>query len=312
MVRGHLPFGKNLKTELRQMSGVSPGYEQFWSGRQQASYQDRPMSDLESAQIPSRASSPELTDGQISVALDSDLLSLIDNITQENSRTSTTTTTQTYTTSSDPSFFGGDMLESDSSAQLGFRQSKSFDQKFSFSPRSSSTGYRKNSNMNLLEPMNEDSEASSSSPGAYRYQAPFGVRPPTIMSRATSVGSDVKPLPQVLHALDNESDDCIVVVRRITRLGFKSNRIIKSRFEQMGWDVKNVVLLPSRSRPINSGNTAPVARPSSMGFVVFGTARSAADCLAKGSVTVDGVDVLIQPFSRQYKPSSDIQPRESS
>ncbi len=122
----------------------------------------------------------------------------------------------------------------------------------------------------------------------------------------SSAGDD--PLPQVLHALDGEEDERIVVVRRITKLGFKSSRIIKTKFQEFGWVVKNVVLLPSRSRLFSQGNAPPNitlghSRPSSMGFVVLASEKSAKECLAVGSIDIEGVNVLIQPFVREYRPS---------
>lgn len=126
---------------------------------------------------------------------------------------------------------------------------------------------------------------------------------------ASSAGDD--SLPQVLHALDGEDDSRIVVVRRITKLGFKSGRIIKNKFQEFGWVVKTVVLLPSRSRltpqDLAGGAIVPIGhlRPSSMGFVVFASEKAAKECLAVGSVNIDGVHVIIQPFMRQYKPTRD-------
>ena len=203
-----------------------------------------------------------LTDGEISIALDSDLLFLIDNITQELARTSTTT--------SEVSPFSN--LEGlwlpDASPMNG-----------AFAP----------------------SAAGKSPQWPDRRQQPHNAAPKQALSPIMSTASEADPLPQVLHALDSEPDACIVVVRRITRLGFKSNRILKTRFEQLGWRVKNVVLLPSRARGLDQGPAH--ARPSSMGFVVFETPKAAAECLAKGTVKVEGVDVLIQQFTRQYKPT---------
>jgi hypothetical protein len=157
---------------------------------------------------------------------------------------------------------------------------------------------------------NGANEQPWSRPPVYR-----GPRSPPTVALAKSPPPQAvteEPLPQVLHALDDEDDARIVVVRRITKLGFKSNRMIKTKFERLGWGVKNVVLLPSRARSIypDGSHTAPNgvsqshARPSSMGFVVFKTIQAANECIKRGTVNVDGIDVLVQPFVRQYKPSS--------
>lgn len=271
-------------------------------------------SDRKLGQIPARFASPELTDGQLSVALDSDLLSLIDNITQELSRTSTTATARTLTSASDRGslFMGAFESKTHSNeAPQPWVKSGSFGYNFPRAVRSTSTNHSKGDPQAWAthlssDPIQED-KVSVVSP---LFLSPLSV------SRTTTEG-DVEPLPQVLHALDDKDDRCIVVVRRITRLGFKSNRIIKNCFEKLGWGVENVVLLPSRSRPVGPGhvpvpNASPHARPSSMGFVVFSNPASSAQALAMGSVNIDGVDVLIQPFVRQYKPSVNIDVRQTS
>jgi hypothetical protein len=306
----HLFYGLTEKIVGSALSGVimsnevPPGYDQFWtSSAPQLNLNSLLEPETKPGQPPARVLSPELSDGQISITLDSDLMSLLDNITQELSRTSTAATARTLTSGSE----GGSKL---------FDHSASFNDQFGyyavpaasnpFAVRTTSAVHSKPSFLSLLEPTIEEPF-----PGAPGFPQPYGARSrmsrPSLQrpvaSRTVTSSSDVDPLPQVLHALDDEPDDCIVVVRRITRLGFKSNRIIKTRFEQLGWDVKNVVLLPSRSRPADGGMDAPHARPSSMGFVVFSSTKSALECLARGAINVDGVEVLVQPFTRQYKPS---------
>ncbi len=227
-----------------------------------------------------RPLSPELTEGQISIALDKDLLSLIDNITLEISRASTVSSksNRTYSGSSDDIF---EYLSSLSPIPIdhGLEVLQGVS---SLNPVPRYTSVAETRTLQLT-----GSDSTS----------------PRFLRSASSTSND--PLPQVLHALDGEHDDCIVVVRRITRLGFKSNRIIKSRFEQMNWEIKNVVLLPSRSRSSNGeeSSVAPHARPSSMGFVVFRNSKAAADALSLGIIMIDGVEVLIKPFTRQYKPT---------
>ena len=292
-------------------SEIPPGYDQFWtSSTPKLNLDSLLAAEAKPGAQPPRGMTPELSDGQISIALDSDLMSLLDNITQELSRTTTAATARTITSGSE----GGSRL---------FEHSSSFNDQFGtygaqpaqtsagnqFAVRSSSTVHSKPSFLSLLEPTLEEpgTEASVFPPLYPSKDIPSRLSRPSIPrslpTRTVTTSSEVDPLPQVLHALDSEPDDCIVVVRRITRLGFKSNRIIKARFEQLGWDVKNVVLLPSRSRPADGGVDAPHARPSSMGFVVFSKASCADESLTRGSVIVDGVEVLIQPFTRQYKPT---------
>ncbi len=286
-----------------------------------------------------------VTDGQMSVALDKDLLDLIDSITQELSRTSTTTTARTATSvSSGGSFMN---LDFDNIPSVTDQRFNSYGSQIlqpggiSRARSTFSAGGRGSSSFISEVPVIEESPQEDSSPVGYTSQksappdlfsgsAPqVASRPPvyrgprspqavvptspsSVPSTASAAADD--PLPQVLHALDDEDDDRIVVVRRITKLGFKSNRTIKTKFTQLGWEVKNVVLLPSRSRSVYSDggslspgsgvNSVSHARPSSMGFVVFKTRQAALDCISRGTINVEGVDVLVQPFVRQYKPTS--------
>jgi len=135
--------------------------------------------------------------------------------------------------------------------------------------------------------------------------------PSSSMTRSTvstvSIADD--PLPQVLHALDSEADDCIVVVRKITRLGFKAPRLIKSYCHTKGWNIKSIVLLPSRSRNFNEVHSSFVAgtshsRPSSMGFVVFRNPESAREFAATTNHNINGIGFTASRFSRQYKPTT--------
>lgn len=308
-------------------------YDAFWrqaSGSSQATA--NPSSDLKNESKQARTPPTEgISDGQMSVALDKDLMELIDNISQELSRTSTTSTSRTATTVS----------PGNSYLNLDFGQGPNITgQRFnSYGSQTMPSRTAKSGNggsslfLGEFDVIEESPNEHISSVG-YKSQksAPNGFiapRPPVYkgprspqtaiptspnsvpLSKSTLVDD---PLPQVLHALDDEDDDRIVVVRRITKLGFKSNRTIKTKFNDLGWEVKNVVLLPSRSRSVFSpegGNTSPGsslshARPSSMGFVVFKTKQAALDCLERGTISIEGVDVLVQPFVRQYKPTSPI------
>jgi hypothetical protein len=303
---------------------VPPGYEQFWN--EAALVQVLNLSiDMESS-IPvapkkARTPSPELSDGQISIALEGDLLRLIENITEELSRTTTGATS-----------IGSSVLEVSPTSSGGMQEKSEFPPRASslpvtvssgVPPRSSTGQSSRKAFVTSLGPTFEDTlETAISFPpiaplrsGRYLQNGSISRmtsnRTDSTGSRTLSTASDVEPLPQVLHALDDEPDDCVIVVRRITRLGFKSNRIIKVRLEQMGWEVRNVVLLPSRSRPMDGSVSGgiPHARPSSMGFVVFAKPQHAKECLSLGHIDVEGIEVLVQPFTRQYKPTT---ARESS
>ena len=296
---------------------IPPGYEAFWT--KSDLYQPLPLdfgSEKSAGQPRARTPSPQLTDGQISIALDSGLMQLIENISLELSRTSTTVASNTSSLILEDCRSSGGVDQRKShfpSRTTSFNDRSSLvGAQSSISPRSSMIHNSGSSSFGAVDAHSHNAAPTvpSFSPAA---TVPVQSPPRFIQARAESTSSrtltsatDVEPLPQVLHVLDREPDECIVVVRRITRLGFKSFRIIKNRFEQMGWDVRNVVLLPSRSRPAEGSplGTLPHARPSSMGFVVFANPKQASECLSLGSIDVEGIEVLVQRFTRQYKPTN--------
>jgi len=307
---------------------VPPGYEQFWTQSESSIISGGFKESAKPASgLSARTLSPELSDGQISVALDSGLMQLIENITQELSRSTTGATslvdallidnsrTSTLAGTKYSEFPPRAVTLNNSTGHRGVlpgvppRSSTGYNNRPSFAS-SSGTTYADSTLLSMTFPPKAPIRGGRHIPLHAVSRFTSG-RSESTTSRSQSAASDMEPLPQVLHALDNEPDKCIVVVRRITRLGFKSNRIIKTRFEQMGWDIRNVVLLPSRSRPAEGspGGAVPHARPSSMGFVVFINAQQASECLTLGSIDVEGIEVLVQPFTRQYKPSN---PRDTS
>lgn len=286
----------------------------------------RDIPECKACMIPdsSRSSSPELTDGQISIALDRDLLSLLDGYTQGASRTSTTVSRDLPVSwSASPvshsrrapivgSQFADRKVSSDSMSSIAPDQSRlrgPMTDRRNLIDRGASRGHASESAIHNVSSVRNGILTSSGDVRRIPFTSPRNSSVSASLScqrsRDSSSSLFVDPLPQVLHVLDNELDDSIVVVRRITRLGFKSNKILKARFEQLGWEIKTVVLLPSRSRPADTSDIAtPHARPSSMGFVVFKTRAAASDCISRGSLDVNGVEILLQPFVRQYKPSA--------
>jgi len=253
-----------------------------------------------------------LSDGQMAVALDKDLLDLIESINNELSRTTTNATDRVSPSGS----ARGSFIDLDNDSAPKTQSNSIFLGRPSSSFRLDVPAIPEGYNEDGLSPnsINSDirngiAEENWSRPPVYKGPKAAlrsGIAP------APTITTD-EPLPQVLHALDDEDDDRIVVVRRITKLGFKSNRIIKASFNRLGWEIKNVILLPSRARSIYSDSTqipknhisVSHARPSSMGFVVFRTKKAADECIKRRTVNVDGIEVLVQPFVRQYRPSAD-------
>ena len=275
-----------------------------------------------------RSRGNELTDGQISVALNKDLLALIDDITHELAKTGvhgieaggngiplppTVREWGRPRISTNSSISGSTVArtQSGNSSMHGSMRGISPAHRAISPARANSPGHR------LPKPDLTFVHTSGFPPGLSLFSAlPITEESssPIIREsdRASLSGSPrhlarqqsgQEPLPQVLHLLDDEDDSCIVVVRRITKLGFRSNKLIKQALTSMGLNVKNVVLLPSRSKGAGDSPTAGSshARPSSMGFVVFGNSRHAQECLERKTLSVEGVEVLVQAFTRQYK-----------
>ena len=101
-------------------------------------------------------------------------------------------------------------------------------------------------------------------------------------------------LTGLLSILEEDEESCILTVRKIHRLGFKSARALRRHFGQFG-QVDKILLLPSRPK---GDDCKP--RPASMGFVVFGS-RNAVDAALNMSEhqIVQGWPVQVQRFLRK-------------
>lgn len=85
-------------------------------------------------------------------------------------------------------------------------------------------------------------------------------------------------LPDIFDMLSVEDPQCVVCVRRIHKLGFKSVKYIRQFFNLFG-TIRRVIVLPSRQKDISDkltpmGLPSPV-RPSSMCFLVMDSRDSA-------------------------------------
>merc|ERR1719235_2253874 len=72
-----------------------------------------------------------------------------------------------------------------------------------------------------------------------------------------------------LSTLQNEDPLCILIVRRINRLGFESDEALKEYFTKLG-GVRHVLVAHSRVKPSVKRPVARV-RPAGIGFVVMAT-----------------------------------------
>jgi len=113
-----------------------------------------------------------------------------------------------------------------------------------------------------------------------------------------------------LQQLVDEDPDCLFVVRRISKLGFKACRKLKRHFASYGAVVKVLVAHSTARQPGDVGGD-PRRRPSSLGFVHMGSAEAVRAILALGQEQeVEGVVIRVQRFERQPAPGDDLELEE--
>lgn len=113
-------------------------------------------------------------------------------------------------------------------------------------------------------------------------------------SESTCGSAESVKLAGVLGMLDNEDDSCILIVRRISKLGFAAHNALGAFFSGFG-PVKRVMLLPSRGK----GDTRN--RPASMGFVVMANSSDCTKVIQSGHFKVLDVDIQVQKFVRNTR-----------
>lgn len=109
----------------------------------------------------------------------------------------------------------------------------------------------------------------------------------------------IQTLSTSLQMLSEEDPACLLIVRRINRMGFKATRILKKHFSQHG-PVVRVLLAHSTVRQNADLQGYSRRRPSSLGFVQMALASSVTTILGLGAEQeVDGVVIRVQKFERQ-------------
>ena len=105
-------------------------------------------------------------------------------------------------------------------------------------------------------------------------------------------------LLEALRIRSPEDELRVVTVRKVHKLGFKSQMFLKQYFSRYG-SVEDVVLLPMRSRPKPMADgTVRGNRPSSMGFVVMSSAHAAREALKMPLQEIRGWPIEVRPFIR--------------
>mmetsp|Transcript_70693 Transcript_70693/g.122395 ORF Transcript_70693/g.122395 Transcript_70693/m.122395 type:complete len:414 (-) Transcript_70693:106-1347(-) len=108
----------------------------------------------------------------------------------------------------------------------------------------------------------------------------------------------MQTLSSSLQLLSHEDPDCLLIVRRINKLGFKAVRTLKRHFSVHG-QVMKVLLAHSTVRQHGAPQCHARRRPSSLGFVQMATAEGAQKVFALGDEQeVEGVQIRVQRFER--------------
>ena len=123
---------------------------------------------------------------------------------------------------------------------------------------------------------------------------------PSTVSEDQSDGED-SPRLNLLQALNikTPADEAkVITVRKVHKLGFRSQIILRRFFSKFG-HVEDVVLLPMRARPKpGADGIIRGARPSSMGFVVMSAASAAQVALRTPLQEINGWPVEVRAFVR--------------
>ncbi|CAK0817264.1 unnamed protein product, partial [Prorocentrum cordatum] len=113
-------------------------------------------------------------------------------------------------------------------------------------------------------------------------------------------------LSSSLHVLSSEDPDCIIIVRRINKLGFKAVRKLRQHFSSYGTVVR--MLVAHSTVNLRSGDQAIRQRPSSLGFLHMSAPDAAQAILALGpEQEVDGVTIRVQRFERSSYERQDLE-----
>eukprot|EP00746_Dinoflagellata_sp_MGD_P076758 gnl/MRDRNA2_/MRDRNA2_30878_c0_seq1.p1 gnl/MRDRNA2_/MRDRNA2_30878_c0~~gnl/MRDRNA2_/MRDRNA2_30878_c0_seq1.p1 ORF type:complete len:302 (-),score=54.20 gnl/MRDRNA2_/MRDRNA2_30878_c0_seq1:81-986(-) len=97
-----------------------------------------------------------------------------------------------------------------------------------------------------------------------------------------------------LSTLQNEDSMCVLIVRRINRLGFESDEALKEYFTKLG-NVRHVLVAHSRVKPSVKRPVARV-RPAGIGFVVMETQEETNTVLAQKEHVIRNVSVQVHRY----------------
>merc|ERR1719453_1952588 len=102
-------------------------------------------------------------------------------------------------------------------------------------------------------------------------------------------------LRQDLELLRQRQPECVIIVRRIKKLGFESPQILDHFFSEYG-EVKELLVAHSHVKPTAKRPNGRV-RPAALGFVVMATPEGAQNAFKAGTdQVIGGVGIELAPF----------------
>eukprot|EP00746_Dinoflagellata_sp_MGD_P149320 gnl/MRDRNA2_/MRDRNA2_81366_c0_seq3.p1 gnl/MRDRNA2_/MRDRNA2_81366_c0~~gnl/MRDRNA2_/MRDRNA2_81366_c0_seq3.p1 ORF type:complete len:293 (+),score=79.14 gnl/MRDRNA2_/MRDRNA2_81366_c0_seq3:90-968(+) len=102
-------------------------------------------------------------------------------------------------------------------------------------------------------------------------------------------------LRQDLELLRQRRPECVLIVRKIKKLGFESPQILDNYFSQYG-EVKELLVAHSHVKPTAKRPNGRV-RPAALGFVVMATEEGAQNAFKAGTEQwLHGVNIELAPF----------------
>jgi len=120
---------------------------------------------------------------------------------------------------------------------------------------------------------------------------PEFVPPANVASKLIGSGS----LRQDLELLRLRQPDCVIIVRKIKKLGFESPQILDEHFSQYG-EVKELLVAHSHVKPTAKRPNGRV-RPAALGFVVMDTPDAAHNAFKSGTNQIlGGISIELAPF----------------
>lgn len=120
---------------------------------------------------------------------------------------------------------------------------------------------------------------------------------PVTMSASSASVMEVKPqgtLRTHLEELRDEDAECILIVRRINRLGFQSSDLLSEYFEKFG-GAGRILVAHLRVKP-SSRRPTPRIRPAGLGFVVMKSGEDVLRVMKESTHQIGDVVIAIEQY----------------